>query len=124
MYLTSILLYTFLDTFEGRGVLLCQVCSDRASGFHYGINSCEGCKVFFKQFFSDYDSVSYFRASFVARYSRRFSTKRAQRASNAKLCARIGTAARTAASKSAWRWECRETVGFLKLFFCLFDDCR
>nr|CAD2194166.1 unnamed protein product [Meloidogyne enterolobii] len=29
----------------GEEVLLCKVCSDRASGFHYGIFSCEGCKV-------------------------------------------------------------------------------
>lgn len=25
--------------------LLCQVCSDKASGFHYGVFACEGCKV-------------------------------------------------------------------------------
>ena len=23
----------------------CKVCGDRASGFHYGVTSCEGCKV-------------------------------------------------------------------------------
>lgn len=22
----------------------CVVCNDRASGFHYGVSSCEGCK--------------------------------------------------------------------------------
>ena len=31
----------------GEEVLLCKVCSDRASGFHYGIFSCEGCKASF-----------------------------------------------------------------------------
>lgn len=25
--------------------LECRVCSDRASGFHYGVHACEGCKV-------------------------------------------------------------------------------
>ena len=26
-------------------VTLCKVCGDRASGYHYGVTSCEGCKV-------------------------------------------------------------------------------
>ena len=28
---------------------LCVVCSDQASGYHYGVPACEGCKAFFKR---------------------------------------------------------------------------
>uniref|UniRef100_A0A8C1IGZ9 Nuclear receptor subfamily 1, group D, member 4a n=1 Tax=Cyprinus carpio TaxID=7962 RepID=A0A8C1IGZ9_CYPCA len=37
----------FTGTFTKTGgmVLLCKVCGDIASGFHYGVHACEGCKV-------------------------------------------------------------------------------
>lgn len=35
-----------LTEFDGTTVL-CRVCGDKASGFHYGVHSCEGCKVSF-----------------------------------------------------------------------------
>lgn len=41
--------YLFSE-FDGTTVL-CRVCGDKASGFHYGVHSCEGCKVGIFQIF-------------------------------------------------------------------------
>ncbi|XP_072176570.1 nuclear hormone receptor family member nhr-91-like [Diadema setosum] len=34
---------------EDESLMLCSICSDKATGLHYGIITCEGCKGFFKR---------------------------------------------------------------------------
>ncbi|KAK6031165.1 zinc finger, C4 type, partial [Ostertagia ostertagi] len=43
---------TLLVPVSGKPLLICKVCGDKASGYHYGVTSCEGCKVVL-QFFRD-----------------------------------------------------------------------
>ena len=37
---------------------LCKVCNDEASGFHYGVDSCEGCKVVLSCYFVRFNQLT------------------------------------------------------------------
>uniref|UniRef100_A0A915EW13 Uncharacterized protein n=1 Tax=Ditylenchus dipsaci TaxID=166011 RepID=A0A915EW13_9BILA len=71
---------------KAKGALLCQVCSDNASGFHYGIN----------------------RAFSVALSNKKFNTKRVQKTRDVQLCDPTGIDASFAGFRNVWQWACPE----------------
>lgn len=60
--------FVSLAEFDGTTVL-CRVCGDKASGFHYGVHSCEGCKVSGNSNWTHDMILRIFRVYYVRRFS-------------------------------------------------------
>lgn len=52
-------MYNFFVFAAQIEVIPCKICGDKSSGIHYGVITCEGCKVSIKKHLADYQGESF-----------------------------------------------------------------
>jgi len=78
--------------------LVCRVCEDLASGFHYGVSTCEGCKAFFKRSLKGKDVI--FRCPANNSCTIDKSSRKCCQACRLKKCNEVGMSAEYMRSKA------------------------